>query len=401
MAAKQKLQFFAYQGVTANGAKVSGEVTASSIVGARQQLAARRIAVKSLKSKSSRKVKVTPFDIALITRQLQTMMDAGVPLVQSYDLIAGGHPNPGARALAMEIKQSLSEGHSLAASLAKFPEYFDDLYVSLIDAGERSGALAKLLDRLAIYKEKTEALRAKIKKAITYPIVIVVFGLGISTGLLMFVVPTFTELFEGFGADLPFLTQIFVDLSNLLKEHGIVVLFGAVAGGFAVRTMYLKSPGVQNAVDKLVLKLPLFGSIAKYSIVARFSRTTSTMFSAGVSLLECLDSTIKVAGNVVYADSFKEVKRNVANGEPLFQALSRSPDLYPSMAVQMIQIGEETGALEDMLGRIATFYEDDVDSLVDNMTSLMEPMIMAFLGVMIGSLVIAMYLPIFQLGTVI
>ena len=394
----QKLKFFSYQGWTSSGNRVKGDLTAFTLGNARQQLAIKHIKVKSLKETRARKVKITSLDIALITRQLQVMLEAGVPLVQSYDLIATGHPNPGARTLAMQVKQSLSDGNSLAESLAKHPDHFDHLYISLIDAGERSGALGSLLDRLAIYKEKSEALRAKIKKATTYPLVIVGIGLLISTGLLLFVVPTLSEIFEGFGAELPGLTQMFVDLSDGIKNHGITMAVCLVGGVFGLKMLYQKSPGFRNVVDRFVLKMPLFGTIAKYAIVARFTRTTATMFAAGVSLLECLDSCAQVAGNYIYIEAFKDIKKNVSNGEPLYQALARTPDLFPSMAVQMIQIGEETGALEDMLARIATFYEDDVDTAVDNMTALMEPAIMAFLGVMIGTLVIAMYLPIFSLG---
>ena len=396
MAAELKL--FTYVGITSTGAKVKGDLSAQSEAMAKQQLRAKGIKAKTLKSKKLGKVKISSTDIALITRQLQVMMQAGVPLVQSYDLIASGHPNPGARALATQIKQSLSDGNTLADSLAKYPEQFDHLYISLIDAGERSGALGSLLDRLSIYKEKSEALRAKIKKAVTYPIVIVCIGLGISTGLLLFVVPTFSEIFEGFGAELPALTQLFVDLSNGIKEYGIIMLFLLAGGFFGIRSFYQKSKPFRDAVDRTALQMPIAGDIIKNAVVARFTRTCSTMFAAGVSLIECLDSCVSVAGNSVYEDAIRDVKRNVSNGEPLFQAMGRSPHLFPSMAVQMIQIGEETGALEGMMERIANFYEEDVDTAVDNMTSLMEPLIMSFLGLMIGSLVIAMYLPIFFLG---
>ncbi|MCA8836592.1 MAG: type II secretion system F family protein, partial [Proteobacteria bacterium] len=250
----QKLKFFSYQGWTSSGNRVKGDLTAFTLGNARQQLAIKHIKVKSLKETRARKVKITSLDIALITRQLQVMLEAGVPLVQSYDLIATGHPNPGARTLAMQVKQSLSDGNSLAESLAKHPDHFDHLYISLIDAGERSGALGSLLDRLAIYKEKSEALRAKIKKATTYPLVIVGIGLGISTGLLLFVVPTFSEIFEGFGAELPGLTQMFVDLSDGIKNHGITMAVSLVGGGFGLKMLYQKSPGFRNVVDRIVLR---------------------------------------------------------------------------------------------------------------------------------------------------
>ncbi|MCI1010434.1 type II secretion system F family protein [Pseudomonas oryzihabitans] len=344
--------------------------------------------------------KIKPMDIALFTRQLATMMSAGVPLLQAFDIIGEGFDNPNMRKMVDDIKQDVAAGNSLANSLRKQPQYFDDLYCNLVDAGEQSGALETLLDRVATYKEKTEALKKKIKKAMTYPAAVIVVAVIVSAILLIKVVPQFQSVFEGFGAQLPAFTLMVIAISEVLQEWWLLVLGGLFVLAFVLRHFYKKSEKFRDAVDRGLLKIPLIGSILYKSAIARYARTLATTFAAGVPLVDALDSVAGATGNVVFRNAVEKIKGDVSTGMQLNFSM-RTTGVFSSMAIQMTAIGEESGSLDEMLSKVATFYEDEVDNMVDNLTTLMEPMIMAVLGVLVGGLIIAMYLPIFQLGSVV
>jgi len=339
-------------------------------------------------------------DIALFTRQMATMMKAGVPLLQSFDIIGEGFDNPNMRKLVDDLKQEVAAGNSFATALRKKPQYFDDLYCNLVDSGEQSGALETLLDRVATYKEKTEALKAKIKKAMNYPIAVLMVAIIVSAILLIKVVPQFQEVFANFGAELPAFTLMVIGLSEALQEWWFIVLAGLIVGAFAFKGAHKRSEKFRNWFDRLLLKVPVVGDILYKSSVARFARTLSTTFAAGVPLVDALDSVAGATGNVVFRSATMKVKNDVSTGMQLNFSM-RTTGTFPTMAVQMTAIGEESGSLDEMLAKVATFYEDEVDNMVDSLTSLMEPMIMAVLGVLVGGLIIAMYLPIFQLGAVV
>ncbi|MGB1272343.1 MAG: type II secretion system F family protein, partial [Endozoicomonas sp.] len=344
--------------------------------------------------------KIKPLDIALFTRQLATMMKAGVPLLQAFDITSEGIEKPSMQSLIGKIKNDVAGGSTLADALKSHPEYFDELYCSLVASGEQSGALETLLDRIATYKEKTEALKAKIKKAMNYPIAVVCVALIVTGILLIKVVPQFEEVFQGFGAELPAFTQMVIGLSEFVQSYWYIGLGGLIAAVFSLKRLMSSSKAARDTVDRLVLKLPIIGEILDKSAVARFGRTLATTFAAGVPLVDALDSVAGAAGNVVYSDATKRIKDDVSTGQQL-QFAMKSSGIFPSMAVQMVSIGEESGALDEMLEKVATHYEDEVDNMVDGLTSLMEPIIMSVLGVLVGGLIVAMYLPIFQLGSVV
>ncbi|KFB21758.1 type II secretion system protein F [Pseudomonas aeruginosa PGPR2] len=395
---------FVWEGTDKKGAKVKGELAGQNTMLVKAQL--RKQGINPLKvSKKGITLfgagkKIKPMDIALFTRQMSTMMGAGVPLLQSFDIIGEGFENPNMRKLVDEIKQDVAAGNSLASSLRKKPIYFDDLYCNLVDAGEQSGALETLLDRVATYKEKTESLKAKIKKAMTYPIAVIVVALVVSAILLIKVVPQFQSVFANFGAELPAFTQMVINLSEILQEWWLIVLIGLFAAAFAFREVHRRSQKLRDSVDRGLLKLPIIGGILYKSAIARYARTLSTTFAAGVPLVEALDSVSGATGNVVFKNAVTKIKQDVSSGMQLNFSM-RTTNVFPSMAIQMAAIGEESGSLDDMLGKVAAFYEEEVDNAVDNLTTLMEPMIMAVLGVLVGGLIIAMYLPIFQLGSVV
>lgn len=331
---------------------------------------------------------------------MATMMKAGVPLLQSFDIISEGHDNPNMRKLVDDIKQEVAAGHSFATALRQKPLYFDDLFCNLVDAGEQAGALEALLDRVATYKEKTESLKAKIKKAMTYPIAVVIVAFIVTGILLLKVVPQFQSIFEGFGAKLPAFTMMVISLSKLVQDYWWMLLAGIALCIFLFRRAYRTSEKFRNGLDRALLKFPIIGPLLYKSAVARYARTLSTTFAAGVPLVEALDSVAGATGNVVFRNAVNKVKQDVSTGMQLNFSM-RSTGVFPMLAIQMTAIGEESGALDSMLDKVATYYEDEVDNMVDSLTSLMEPMIMAFLGVIVGGLVIAMYLPIFQLGNVV
>ncbi|HEX5359990.1 MAG TPA: type II secretion system F family protein [Fluviicoccus sp.] len=396
---------FAYEGTDKRGQKVKGETTGKNIALAKAQLRKQGINVLKIHKKSqgisfgSRKKKISPMDIAIFTRQLATMMKAGVPLVQSFEIVADGLDNPSMREVVNGIKNEVEGGNTFAGSLRKYPLLFDELFCSLVNSGEQSGALETMLDRVAQYKEKSELLKQKIKKAMKYPMSVMAVALIVTVILLLKVVPVFQDLFSSFGAELPAFTMMVINMSKWLQEWWFVVLIVVVGmiGGFIEAKKRI--PAFVNFLDRLYLKLPVVGDIVFKSTVARFSRTLATTFSAGVPLIDALVSCAGAAGNIVYKDAILRIRDDVATGQQLGFAMRQS-GIFPSMALQMVSIGEESGALDAMLEKVATHYENEVDNAVDGLTSMMEPLIMAVLGVLVGGLVVAMYLPIFQLGSV-
>lgn len=405
MAAKAlKTSVFAWEGTDKKGAKIKGELTGQSPALIKAQLRKQGINPLKVRKKAAslfgQGKKIKPLDIALFTRQMATMMKAGVPLLQSFDIIGEGFDNPNMRKLVDEVKQEVAAGNSFAASLRKKPQYFDDLYCNLVDSGEQSGALETLLDRIATYKEKTEALKAKIKKAMTYPIAVIVVAIIVTAILLIKVVPQFEAVFQGFGAELPAFTQIVVNMSRGLQEWWYVFIFGIFAAAFSFKAAYKRSEKFRDFLDRTLLKAPIVGDILYKAVVARYARTLATTFAAGVPLVDALESVAGATGNVVFRTAVYKIRNDVTSGTQLNFSM-RTTGIFPSMAVQMTAIGEESGSLDEMLDKVAGFYEAEVDNAVDNLTTLMEPMIMAVLGVLVGGLIVAMYLPIFQLGAVV
>ena len=404
-AAPTKIQTFSWEGLDKKGNKVKGEIPGQNITLVKAELRKQGIVANKVKKKATsllgeRKKKITPLDIAVFTRQLATMMKAGVPLVQSFEIVADGHDNASMRDLLMKIKSDIEGGNNLATSLQAHPAYFDDLFVSLVESGEQSGALETMLDRIAIYKEKTEALKAKIKKAVKYPIAVLVVAAVVTAILLIKVVPTFQELFGSFGAELPAFTQMVINMSEWLQTWWWAVLLIGFGIGVTFSETKKRSEAFRDAIDRFVLKLPVAGDIVYKATIARYARTLATTFAAGVPLVEALESVSGATGNVVYKNAVDKIRDDVSSGTQLNFSM-KATGVFPAMAVQMTAIGEESGALDTMLDKVATYYEDEVDNAVDGLTSLLEPMIMAFLGVVVGGLIVAMYLPIFQLGSVV
>ena len=400
----QQLVIFKWEGTDKRGTKVKGELGGQNPALVKAQLRRQGVnptkVTKKGKSLFGGGKKITPMDIALFTRQMATMMKAGVPLLQSFDIIGEGLDNDNMRKLVDEVKQEVAAGNSFATSLRKKPEYFDDLYCNLVDAGEQAGALENLLDRVATYKEKTEALKAKIKKAMNYPIAVIVVALIVSAILLIKVVPQFESVFNGFGAELPAFTQMVVNLSRSLQDWWFVIVIILFGISFTLKEAHKRSKAFRDWIDRTLLKMPIVGDILYKSTVARYARTLSTTFAAGVPLVEALDSVAGATGNIVFIQAVNKIKQDVSSGMQLNFSM-RTTGVFPSMAIQMTAIGEESGALDDMLDKVATYYEAEVDNAVDGLTALMEPLIMSVLGVLVGGLVIAMYLPIFQLGSVV
>ena len=404
MATTADTSVFIYKGKNRKGEKVEGELRSDNLAGAKSQLRKQGIISTSIKKKAkplfSRDKKIVPADIAAFTRQLATMMKAGLPLVQSFEIVADGVDKPLMRDLIYEIRDNVSAGGGFAAALRRHPRQFDDLFCSLVESGETAGALETMLDRVATYKEKTEQLKAKIKKALTYPIAVMVIALVVTAILLIKVVPIFAETFSGFGADLPAFTLFVLGLSDAIRESWVFLLFCIGAGLIAFREARFRSEKFAYGVDRAILKIPIVGLIVYNSIIARFARTLSTTFSAGVPIVDALESVAGAAGNRLYADAIIKISEEVMTGIQLQQAI-KNRNMFPMLLQQMAAIGEESGALDEMLEKAATHYEEAVDNSVDNLTSLLEPMIMSVLGVLVGGLLIAMYLPIFQLGNVV
>jgi type IV pilus assembly protein PilC len=397
---------FVYEGTNRRGQKVKGEIPGKNIALAKAQLRKQGINVLSIRKKSKNLLaflnqkKITALDIAIFARQLATMMKAGVPLVQSFEIVAEGLDNPSMREVVLGLKGEIEGGSSFAGALKKYPQYFDDLFCSLVSSGEQSGALEVMLDRVAIYKEKSELLKQKIKKAMKYPITVIVVAIIVTIILMVKVVPVFQDLFASFGADLPAFTQMVVTMSKWMQAYWWMLLLSI---GFSVGSFLeakKRSQAFRDFLDRAALKAPIVGDLVYKSIIARYSRTLATTFAAGVPLIDALESTAGATNNVIYRNAVMRIREDVSTGQQL-QFCMRSSNLFPSMAVQMVAIGEESGALDSMLEKVATHFENEVDNAVDGLTSMMEPLIMAILGVLVGGLVVAMYLPIFQMGQVI
>ena len=395
---------FLWEGTDRNGKKVKGKSLANDEATVRADL--RRRGVVPTRIRKQRKGifagggKITSGDISIFSRQLATMLAAGIPLVQAFEIVGSGHENAAMQKLIFAVKADVEGGSALAEALAKQPLYFDDLFVNLVEAGEQAGALESLLDKIATYKEKTEAIKKKIKKALTYPAAVLAVAFIVTTILLIFVIPSFEDLFQGFGADLPTFTRMVIDLSFFVRSNGAYIVM-LVSAAVATFLYFLKrSRPFRHFLDRAMLKAPIIGPILEKAAIARYARTLSTMFAAGVPLVEALESVAGATGNIVYEVGVLEIRDEVATGQRL-QIAMENTDLFPNMVIQMIAVGEESGSLDAMSGKVADFYEADVDDAVDNLSSLLEPMIMAILGVLVGGLVVAMYLPIFKLGAVV
>ena len=403
-AKEEKLYPFKWEGKDRKGTKITGEIQGSNAALIKNQLRKQGILVTKINKKSTlfgkRAKKIKPLDIAFFTRQLATMLESGVPIIQAFEIIAEGAENPNMAKLVNEVKVDVAAGNTLADSLRQHPQYFDDLFCNLVESGEQSGRLESLLDRIATYKEKTEALKAKIKKAMTYPVSVVVVAIIVTAIMLLKVVPSFQEVFANFGAELPGFTLFVIGLSEWLQAWWFIILVAIILGGYAYGKAHVKSKKLRDAEDRALLKAPIVGDIVYQAAVARFARTLSTTFAAGVPLVEALDSVAGAAGNVVFYNAVMKIKEDVSAGSQLNFSM-RTTNVFPSLAVQMAGIGEESGNLDGMLEKVADYYEAEVDNKVDNLTTLLEPMIMCVLGVLVGGLIIAMYLPIFQLGAVV
>lgn len=397
---------FSYDGVDRRGAKIKGEIPARNMALAKVTLRKQGVTINNIREKKRNildglmKQKVTTLDITIFTRQLATMMKAGVPLVQSFEIVAEGLDNPSMRDVVLGIKGEIEGGNNFAGALRKYPQYFDNLFCSLVESGEQSGALETMLDRVAIYKEKSELLKQKIKKAMKYPITVIAVAFIVTIILMVKVVPVFQEMFESFGAELPAFTQLVVGMSNWVQAYWFVLILGIGITITAFLEAKKRSKKFRDLLDKMALKAPIFGDLVYKAIIARYSRTLSTTFAAGVPLIDALESTAGATNNCVYEDAVNKIREDVSTGQQL-QFAMRMTEKFPSMAIQMVAIGEESGALDAMLDKVATHYENEVDNAVDGLTSMMEPLIMAILGVLVGGLVIAMYLPIFQMGAVV
>ncbi|WP_416306107.1 type II secretion system F family protein [Neptunicella sp. SCSIO 80796] len=406
MAASSKsISVFVWDGVNRKGQSVKGEISAGNISEAKNLL--RRQGISATKVKKFTKPlfgkgaeKINAADICMISRQIATMLAAGVTLIQTIDMIAHGHAKASMRKMLGEIANEVKAGNPLSSALRKHPMYFDDLYCDLVETGEQSGALETIYDRIATYKEKSEALKSKIKKAMFYPIAVLVVAFIVTTILLLFVVPQFEEIFSSFGAELPAFTQMVIGMSRFLQDYGIFIAAGVGVGAFLFARQYKRSKNLRDSLDAKLLKVPVIGEILKKASIARFTRTLATTFAAGVPLIGALESAAGASGNAVFRDAILFMRREVAGGTQMNTAM-RATAVFPDMVVQMIAIGEEAGAVEDMLSKIATIYEREVDDMVDGLTALLEPMIMAVLGVVIGGLIVAMYLPIFEMGNVV
>jgi type IV pilus assembly protein PilC len=403
MAEAAKQYPFTWRGKDPKGTVLKGTLIAVNEAAVRASLRRQGLVPTQIRRQSTlfqKRSKITAGDIAIFSRQLATMMQAGIPLVQAFDIVATGHENPGMQKLLNAIKVDLESGTTLADALAKHPLHFDDLFVNLVNSGEQSGALETLLDKIATYKEKTEAIKKKIKKALTYPAAVLAVAFIVTAILLVFVIPQFEDLFKGFGADLPAFTQMVINLSMFVRNQGVLIVLGLVAAVSTFTYFKKRSRTFNHFLDRTLLRIPVIGEIIRKAAIARFTRTLSTMFAAGVPLVEALESVAGATGNIVYEIGTLEIRTEVATGQRLQRAMEAT-ELFPNMVIQMVAVGEESGSLDEMCAKVADFFERDVDDAVDNLSSLLEPMIMMILGVLVGGLVIAMYLPIFKLGAVV
>lgn len=392
---------FEWEGKDRKGKQVRGEIRAASENIVQASLRRQGVLPTKIKKRSTRSGKaIKPKDIAIFTRQFATMMKAGVPLLQTFDIVGRGNPNPSVTKLLSDIRAEVETGTALSSAFRKYPKYFNTLYCNLIEAGETAGILEALLDRLATYMEKTEAIKSKIKSALMYPIAVVVVAFVVVTIIMIFVIPAFKSVFSSFGADLPAPTLFVMALSDYFVKYWWLI-FGVIGGGiYFFMQAWQRNEKMQMAMDRLLLKVPVFGTLVEKSCVARWTRTLSTMFAAGVPLVEALDSVGGAAGNSVYLNATTSIQREVSTGTSLTAAMTNA-SVFPSMVLQMCAIGEESGTIDHMLGKAADFYEAEVDDMVAGLSSLLEPIIIVFLGTLIGGIVVAMYLPIFKLGQVV
>mgnify|MGYP006419793935 FL=1 len=405
MATEAAQSLYTWQGTDKAGNKTKGEIQGSSQALVKAQLRKQGVNPTRVRRKGKdlfgpKKQAIKPQDIAVFTRQLATMMKSGIPLVQSFEIVGETLENPSMRQLVLAIRDDIAAGNNFADCIRKHPRYFDDLFCNLVDAGEQSGALETMLDRLATYKEKSEALKSKIKKAMNYPIGVVCVAIVVTGILLVKVVPQFAVTFSSFGAELPAFTLLVLNLSDIAIAHWWKVIIGIGVFGYTFKELKFRSKAVADAVDRISLKIPIVGPILNTSCYARFTRTLSTTFSAGVPLVDALESVAGATGNIVYSSATRKIRDDVTTGQQLNFAI-KNTTLFPVMITQMVGIGEESGALDSMLDKCAVYYEAEVDNAVDGLTALMEPMIMAVLAVLVGGLMIAMYLPIFAIGSAI
>ena len=393
---------FLWEGRDKRGQRVKGNTMAPDETAVRTELRRQGIIPARVRRKrdSLRGGRVNAADIALFARQLATMLVAGIPMVQAFEIVASGVDKPSVRSLILAVKADVESGTSLHEALAKQPLYFDDLFVNLVRAGEQAGALDTLLDKIATYKEKSEAIKKKVKKALFYPASVLIVAFIVTTVLMIFVIPEFQKLFKGFGANLPAFTQFVINISNAVRHHGIWIALVIGAAVWVFLYFQKRSRRMREVLDRMSLKIPIIGPILNKAAIARYARTLATMFAAGVPLVEALESVAGATGNIIYENAVLKMRDEVATGQRLQRAME-ARGIFPNMVVQMIAVGEESGSLDEMAGKVATFYEAEVDNAVDAMSSLLEPLIMVILGVIVGGLVIAMYLPIFQLGNVV
>lgn len=393
---------FTWEGRDKRGQRVKGKSLAPDESALRLELRRQGISASRIRKQSQSLTggKVNAGDIAMFSRQLATMLASGIPMVQAFEIVGSGSDKPALQKLILDIKADIEGGSSLHEALGKHPLHFDDLYVNLIEAGEQAGALESLLDKVATYKEKTEAMKKKVKKALFYPAAVLIVAFLVTIILMLFVIPEFQKLFQGFGANLPAFTQFVINISELVQHKGLYMAVVLGAAGWTFFYFKKRSRKMREVLDRISLKVPIIGPILNKAAIARYARTLSTMFAAGVPLVEALESVAGATGNIVYEDAVMKMKDEVATGQRLQRAME-ARGIFPNMVVQMIAVGEEAGSLDAMAGKVATFYEAEVDNAVDSMSSLLEPLIMVILGVLVGGLVIAMYLPIFQLGNVV
>ncbi len=402
--AKTKLSTFNWEGVDKKGRRLKGETQGISVAYVNAVL--RRQGINPLKVRKQasalfkRKRRITPKDVSIFTRQFATMIQSGIPIVQSFEIVGKGHDNPSMQELLASIRQDIESGTNLSTALGKHPLQFDALYCNLVAAGEQAGILDTILEKVATYKEKVEAIKGKIKSALFYPAAVIVVAFVITAILMIFVIPEFSNLFKSFGAELPALTLLVIHISNIFRSYWWAIFGGLGGAVFFFGYSYKRSMKMQHTLDRIILRAPVVGQIVKKATIARFARTLATMFAAGVPLVESLDAVAGAAGNRVYHDGIVDIKAEVSTGSQLQSSMEHT-GLFPNMVIQMVAIGEESGELDAMLGKVADFYEEEVDNAVDSLSSLMEPVIMVVLGVIVGTLVIAMYLPIFKLASVV
>ena len=400
---QHKSYLYSWEGSDKRGSRITGETRASNVALVRAELRRQGVVPLKIRRKSaplfsSRKKKIGSGDIAIFSRQLATMMSAGVPMVQAFEIIGRGHENPSMQDLILAVKADVEGGTALSNALKKHPLYFDDLFCSLVSAGEHAGVLESLLHKIALYKEKTESIKGKIKKALFYPISVIVVAIVVTAIIMIFVIPQFEQLFRGFGADLPVFTRVVINIAHVVQGWWWAMLGGVILAGYLIGGTWKRSRAFRQRVDRILLKLPILGPILNKAAISRFARTLSTMSTAGVPLVEALESVAGATGNVVYSDAVLRMREDVATGQSL-QLAMKQRNLFPNMVIQMVAIGEESGSLDDMLSKVADFFEEQVDNAVDALSSLLEPLIMVILGTLVGGLVVAMYLPIFKMGS--